>query len=111
MPIERYRKETLPPDSDPGGSVSRNLDRLESLGRSLEDVSFLDGELLTDIEYTGTAITLIHGLGRKWRGYFATKVSAAETIVATEANNPEADKANQIVFTASGNMTFDAWVF
>jgi hypothetical protein len=111
MPIERYRKETLPPDVDQGGGISRNLDRLEALSRSLEDVRFLDGELLEDVAYAGSAVTLAHGLKRKWRGYIATKVSAAETIVATDANNPEDNKATQIVFTASGNVTFDAWVF
>jgi len=111
MPIDRYRKDALPQDSDPSGALSRNLDRVERLGRSLELIPFLDGELIRDIAYTGTAVSKRHGLKRKWTGYIPTKMSAAVSVTATEANNPEATKDSVIAFTASGNATFDVWVF
>lgn len=109
MPFRRYRKEYPPQKAD--DALSRNLDAIEFMSRSLEAAQILDGELLRDVSYTGTAVTVRHGLRRKWSGYFVVKRSATESVAAPDANNAESDKLQQITLTASGNVTFDLWVF
>ena len=111
MPISRYRRGTMPPAPPLGAPLSRELDAIETLGRSLEAVPLLDGELIEGIAYAGTAITRAHGLQRKWSGYLVTKIDATETVSALEADNPENSKGAQITVTASGNATFNLWVF
>jgi hypothetical protein len=109
MPLARYKKETLPAESE--GAISRNLDALAALSESLDALKFLDGELLADVAYAGAPVTVLHGLRRKFAGYMVLKRSATETVAAPAANNAEADKSSQITLTASGNVTFDLWVF
>jgi len=108
--LNRYRKEALDPSTQ-GSATSRNLDAVEELSRSLERTRFLDGELIAGIVYSGTPVTVLHGLQRKWVGYLVTKLNATEVVAALDVNNPEADKAAQITLSASGNVTFDLCVF
>ena len=74
----------------------------------VDSIPLLDGILIEDQDLVfGTTLVIPHGLGRKWRGWFPTKLSVSTNVY--DDGVPDENYLNLNITAA--NATISLWVF
>lgn len=88
--------------------IQRESQRVADRGN---DCPFLEGNLVTDVQFTGTnATTIDHGLGRAPRGFIVVRSHGANAAPPPkEASTQPSDLSLQIALQTTSTSTFDLW--
>lgn len=83
----------------------------ERLRRQFVGTPLAGGALLSSVSIAAGTTTLDHTLGRRWTGYFVTRVRSGTPAQIQDASTQPADATIQLAVTSASAFVADIWVF
>lgn len=92
-----------------GENAERNWRSVELLWKQLQDTPIINGRHITGITVSGVVTNVEHKLGRNYKGFITTDVSASRNIYRDSTSTLPKDKFLPLL--ASAAATISIWVF